>query len=150
MALRYTGGGTHLSARQHVGEISEPERIDATSGPRGLRCCRSCWKHTPLKMLGTRLLLDYYPEAPGAPGVTSDRAGNRSTRASLRRHGRAGARVWQGSAQCGCDAAGLRSPQSAQTSPLWQLRSMKVGALMVWAKATGKNLSAWVEPSLGR
>ncbi len=54
--------------------------------------------------------------------------------------GRAGARVY-GKVPLGrgCDAAGLRSPQSAGTSPL-QLRSMKVGARTMWAKATGKNL----------
>ncbi len=46
------------------------------------------------------------------------------------------------------DAAGLRSPQSAQTSPL-QLRSMKALCPHDVGEGTGKNLSAWVEPSLG-
>ncbi len=106
----------------------------------GLRCCRSfVLKHLPLKMCWVPGYSDYYLS------VLWRRPGGRSIEPkpfnaqAWCRHGRAGARVWQGSAQCGCGCKGLRCPNQLKRHPPWQLRSMKVGAQR-WVKATGKNL----------
>lgn len=65
-----------------VGEIVEPERIDAYLD-RGPEMLSFVLKHTPLKMCWVPGYSDYYPEAPGGRRADVRSSRNRSTRASL-------------------------------------------------------------------
>ncbi len=70
-----------------VGEIVEPERIDAYLD-RGPEMLSFVLKHTPLKMCWVPGYSDYYPEAPGAPADV-DRAETVQRAQAWCRHGRA-------------------------------------------------------------
>ncbi len=75
-------------------------------------------KHTPLKMLGTRLLRDYHPELRAAAGGRSIGA-DRSTRALWCRHGRAGPRMARFRSMW-LHAAGLRSASISSNVTPWR------------------------------
>lgn len=123
-----------------VGEIVEPERIDAYLD-RGPEMLSFVLKHTPLKMCWVPGYSDYYPEAPGG------RPGGRSIEPKP-----------FNARKLGADMAGLEPAygkvplnvvvmqqdyvrlNQLKRHPRGVLRSMKVGARTTWAKATGKNL----------
>ncbi|CEZ23704.1 3-ketosteroid-delta-1-dehydrogenase [Mycobacterium tuberculosis] len=123
-----------------VGEIVEPERIDAYLD-RGPEMLSFVLKHTPLKMCWVPGYSDYYPEAPGG------RPGGRSIEPKP-----------FNARKLGADMAGLEPAygkvplnvvvmqqdyvrlNQLKRHPRGVLRSMKVGARTMWAKATGKNL----------
>src|ERR1700753_2731299 len=123
-----------------VGDIVEPERID-TYLSRGPEMLSFVLKHTPLKMCWVPRYSDYYPEAPGG------RADGRSIEPKP-----------FNARKLGPDAPGLEPPygkvplnvvvmqqdyvrlNQLKRHPRGVLRSLKVGARTMWAKATGKNL----------
>ena len=123
-----------------IGEIGEPERID-TYLERGPEMLSFVLKHTPLKMCWVPRYSDYYPEAPGG------RAEGRSIEPKP-----------FNARKLGPDEAGLEPAYGKvplnvvvmqqdyvrlnmlKRHPRGVLRSLKVGARTMWAKATGKNL----------
>ena len=101
-----------------VGDVVDAGDASTPTSSAARRCCRSCSKHSPLKLCWVPDYSDYYPEAPGG------RAGGRSVepqavqrQEARRRRGRPRAAVRQGAAECGGDAAGLRPAQPAQAPP---------------------------------
>ncbi len=123
-----------------IGDFAEPERIDAYLD-RGPEMLSFVLKNTPLKMCWVPRYSDYYPEAPGG------RAGGRSIEPKP-----------FNSHKLGADEAGLEPAygkvplnvvvmqqdyvrlNQLKRHPRGMLRSLKVGARTMWAKATGKNL----------
>ncbi|MGH3558981.1 MAG: FAD-dependent oxidoreductase, partial [Mycobacterium sp.] len=123
-----------------IGDVVEAERIDAylDHAPEMLSFVL---KHTPLKMCWVPGYSDYYPEAPGG------RPGGRSIEPKP-----------FNAKKLGPDLAGLEPPygkvplnvvvmqqdyvrlNQLKRHPRGVLRSVKVGARTLWAKATGKNL----------
>src|SRR4051794_519867 len=123
-----------------IGDVVEPERIDAYLD-RGPEMLSFVLRHTPLKMCWVPNYSDYYPEAPGG------RPGGRSIEPKP-----------FNAKKLGPDLPGLEPPygkvplnvvvmqqdyvrlNQLKRHPRGVLRSLKVGARTVWAKATGKNL----------
>ena len=123
-----------------IGDFVEPERIDAYLD-RAPEMLSFVLKHTPLKMCWVPGYSDYYPEAPGG------RPGGRSIEPKP-----------FNARKLGPDMAGLEPPYGKvplnvvvmqqdyvrlnmlKRHPRGVLRSLKVGARTMWAKATGKNL----------
>jgi 3-oxosteroid 1-dehydrogenase len=123
-----------------IGDIVEPERIDAYL-QRAPEMLSFVLKHTPLKMCWVPGYSDYYPESDGG------RAGGRSIEP----------RPFD-ARKLGPDMAGLEPAYGKvplnvvvmqqdyvrlnmlRRHPRGLLRSLRVGARTVWAKATGKNL----------
>jgi 3-oxosteroid 1-dehydrogenase len=123
-----------------IGDVVEPERID-TYLERGPEMLSFVLKNTPLKMCWVPRYSDYYPEAAGG------RAGGRSIEPKP-----------FNARKLGPDEAGLEPAYGKiplnvvvmqqdyvrlnmlKRHPRGVLRSLKVGARTMWAKATGKNL----------
>ena len=123
-----------------VGDVVEAQRID-TYLERGPEMLSFVLKHSPLKMCWVPQYADYYPEAPGG------RAGGRSIEPKP-----------FNAKKLGPDLAGLEPPygkvplnvvvmqqdyvrlNQLKRHPRGVLRSLKVGARTMWAKATGQNL----------
>src|SRR6476620_1467635 len=123
-----------------IGDVVEPERID-TYLDRGPEMLSFVLKNTPLKMCWVPGYSDYYPEARGG------RAGGRSIEPKP-----------FDAKKLGADLPGLEPPygkvplnvvvmqqdyvrlNQLKRHPRGVLRSLKVGARTMWAKATGKNL----------
>jgi 3-oxosteroid 1-dehydrogenase len=123
-----------------IGDVVEPERID-TYLDRGPEMLSFVLKNSPLKMCWVPGYSDYYPETPGG------RAGGRSIEPKP-----------FNARKLGADLDGLEPPygkvplnvvvmqqdyvrlNQLKRHPRGVLRSLKVGARTVWAKATGKNL----------
>ena len=123
-----------------IGDIGEPDRID-TYLQRGPEMLSFVLKNTPLKMCWVPGYSDYYPEAPGG------RPGGRSIEPKP-----------FNARKLGADEAGLEPAygkvplnvvvmqqdymrlNQLKRHPRGVLRSLKVGARSMWAKATGKNL----------
>ncbi len=123
-----------------IGDVVEPERID-TYLDRGPEMLSFVLKNTPLKMCWVPNYSDYYPESPGG------RPGGRSIEPKP-----------FDAKKLGADLDGLEPPYGKvplnvvvmqqdyvrlnmlKRHPRGVLRSLKVGARTVWAKATGKNL----------
>ena len=123
-----------------IGDIVEPERIDAYLD-RSPEMLSFVLKHTPLKMCWVPGYSDYYPEAPGG------RPGGRSIEPKP-----------FDARKLGHDVSGLEPPYGKvplnvvvmqqdyvrlnmlKRHPRGVLRSLKVGARTMWAKATGKDL----------
>ncbi len=123
-----------------IGDVVEPERID-TYLERGPEMLSFVLKHTPLKMCWVPNYSDYYPEAAGG------RPGGRSIEPKP-----------FNARKLGPDEPGLEPAygkvplnvvvmqqdyvrlNQLKRHPRGVLRSVKVGARTVWAKATGKNL----------
>jgi 3-oxosteroid 1-dehydrogenase len=123
-----------------IGDVVEPERID-TYLQRGPEMLSFVLEHTPMKMTWVPGYSDYYPEAPGG------RPGGRSIEPKP-----------FNAKKLGEDLPGLEPPYSKiplnvvvlqhdyvrlnllKRQPKGLLRSLRVGARTVWAKATGKNL----------
>ena len=123
-----------------VGDVVDPQRIDAYLD-RGPEMMSFVMAHAPLKMFWVPGYSDYYPEAPGG------RAGGRSIEPKP-----------FDAKKLGPDAAGLEPPYGKvplnvvvlqqdyvrlnllKRHPKGVLRSLRVGARTMWAKATGKNL----------
>ncbi|MDT5347093.1 MAG: 3-oxosteroid 1-dehydrogenase [Mycobacterium sp.] len=123
-----------------IGDIVEPERID-TYLERGPEMLAFVFEHTPLKMCWVPRYSDYYPEAPGG-----------------RPEGRSVEPKPFNARKLGPDESGLEPAygkvplnvvvmqqdyvrlNQLKRHPRGMLRSLKVGARTVWAKATGKNL----------
>ena len=123
-----------------IGEIGEPERID-TYLERGPEMLSFVLKNTPLKMCWVPRYSDYYPEAPGG------RAEGRSIEPKPFNARKLGAD------EAGLEPAYGKVPLNVvvmqqdyvrlnmlKRHPRGVLRSLKVGARTMWAKATGKNL----------
>jgi 3-oxosteroid 1-dehydrogenase len=141
---RYRVDDTAEAARTYlhgiVGDIVEPERID-TYLERGPEMLSFVLKHTPLKMCWVPGYSDYYPEADGG------RPGGRSIEPKP-----------FNARKLGPDEPGLEPAygkvplnvvvmqqdyvrlNQLKRHPRGALRSVKVGARTMWAKATGKNL----------
>ena len=120
-----------------VGDVVEAERID-TYLERGPEMLSFVLKHTPLKMCWVPQYSDYYPEAPGG------RPGGRSIEPKP-----------FNAKKLGPDLPGLEPPygkvplnvvvmqqdyvrlNQLKRHPRGVLRSLKVGARTMWAKATG-------------
>src|SRR5690242_5929110 len=123
-----------------VGDVVEPERID-TYLDRAPEMLSFVLRHTPLKMCWVPGYSDYYPEAPGG------RPGGRSIEPKP-----------FDAKKLGRDLPGLEPPygkvplnvvvmqqdyvrlNQLKRHPRGVLRSLKVGARTMWAKATGKHL----------
>ena len=123
-----------------IGDIVEPERID-TYLQRGPEMLSFVLKETPLKMCWVPAYADYYPEAPGG------RPAGRSIEPKP-----------FVANKLGPDLPGLEPPygkvplnvvvmqqdyvrlNQLKRHPRGVLRSLKVGARTMWAKATGKHL----------
>jgi 3-oxosteroid 1-dehydrogenase len=123
-----------------IGDVVEPERID-TYLERAPEMLSFVLKHTPLKMCWVPGYSDYYPEAPGG------RPGGRSIEPKP-----------FNARKLGPDEPGLEPPYGKvplnvvvmqqdyvrlnmlKRHPRGVLRSLRVGARTMWAKATGKNL----------
>src|SRR4029453_16720296 len=123
-----------------VGDVVEPERID-TYLDRGPEMLAFVLKHSPLKMRWVPGYSDYYPETPGG------RPAGRSIEPKP-----------FNARKLGADLPGLEPPygkvplnvvvmqqdyvrlNQLKRHPRGVLRSVKVGARTMWAKATGKNL----------
>jgi 3-oxosteroid 1-dehydrogenase len=123
-----------------IGDVVAPERID-TYLQRGPEMLSFVLKHTPLKMCWVPGYSDYYPEAPGG------RPGGRSIEPKP-----------FNARKLGADEAGLEPAygkvplnvvvmqqdymrlNQLKRHPRGVLRSLKIGARSMWAKATGKNL----------
>ena len=121
-----------------VGDVVEAQRID-TYLERGPEMLSFVLKHSPLKMCWVPQYADYYPEAPGG------RAGGRSIEPKP-----------FNAKKLGPDLAGLEPPygkvplnvvvmqqdyvrlNQLKRHPRGVLRSLKVGARTMWAKATGQ------------
>lgn len=123
-----------------VGDVVEPERID-TYLDRAPEMLSFVLKHTPLKMCWVPGYSDYYPEAPGG------RSDGRSIEPKPFNARKLGADL------PGLEPAYGKVPLNVvvmqqdyvrlnqlKRHPRGMLRSMKVGARTMWAKATGKNL----------
>ncbi len=123
-----------------IGDVVEPERID-TYLDRGPEMLSFVLKNSPLKMCWVPGYSDYYPETPGG------RPGGRSIEPKP-----------FNAKKLGADLPGLEPPygkvplnvvvmqqdyvrlNQLKRHPRGVLRSLKVGARTMWAKATGKNL----------
>ncbi|KAA8969474.1 3-oxosteroid 1-dehydrogenase [Mycobacterium sp.] len=123
-----------------IGDVVDSERID-TYLQRGPEMLSFVLKHTPLKMCWVPGYSDYYPEAPGG------RPGGRSIEPKP-----------FDANKLGPDLVALEPPYSKvpfnvvvlqqdyvrlnllKRHPKGVLRSLRVGARTLWAKATGKNL----------
>src|SRR5246127_5541791 len=123
-----------------IGDIVAPERIDAYL-ERAPEMLSFVLKHTPLNMCWVPGYSDYYPEAPGG------RSGGRSIEPKP-----------FDARRLGPDLPGLEPPygkvplnvvvmqqdyvrlNQLKRHPRGVLRSLKVGARTMWAKATGQNL----------
>src|ERR1700735_5120777 len=123
-----------------IGDVVEAQRID-TYLERGPEMLSFVLKHSPLKMCWVPQYADYYPEAPGG------RAGGRSIEPKP-----------FNAKKLGADLPGLEPPygkvplnvvvmqqdyvrlNQLRRHPRGVLRSMKMSARTMWAKATGKNL----------
>ncbi len=123
-----------------IGNVVDPERVDAYL-ERGPEMLSFVLQHTPLKMCWVPDYSDYYPEAPGG------RPGGRSIEPKP-----------FNARKLGVDEAGLEPAygkvplnvvvmqqdymrlNQLKRHPRGLLRSLKVGARTMWAKATGKNL----------
>jgi 3-oxosteroid 1-dehydrogenase len=123
-----------------VGDVVEAQRID-TYLERGPEMLSFVLKHSPLKMCWVPQYSDYYPEAPGG------RAGGRSVEPKP-----------FNAKKLGPDLAGLEPPygkvplnvvvmqqdyvrlNQLKRHPRGVLRSLRVGARTMWAKATGQHL----------
>jgi 3-oxosteroid 1-dehydrogenase len=123
-----------------IGDVVEPERID-TYLDRGPEMLSFVLKHSPLKMCWVPGYSDYYPESPGG-----------------RPTGRSIEPKPFNARKLGADLPGLEPPygkvplnvvvmqqdyvrlNQLKRHPRGVLRSLKVGARTMWAKATGKNL----------
>jgi len=123
-----------------IGDIVEPERID-TYLDRAPEMLSFVLRHTPLEMCWVPGYSDYYPEAPGG------RPAGRSIEPKP-----------FDARKLGPDTPGLEPPYGKvplnvvvmqqdyvrlnmlKRHPRGVLRSLKVGARTMWAKATGKNL----------
>src|SRR5246500_2202490 len=123
-----------------IGDVVEPERIDAYL-QRAPEMLSFVLRHTPLKMCWVPGYSDYYPESPGG------RAGGRSIEPKP-----------FDARKLGPDMVGLEPAygkvplnvvvmqqdyvrlNQLKRHPRGVLRSLKVGARTMWAKATGKNL----------
>src|SRR5581483_7224933 len=123
-----------------IGDVVEPERID-TYLQRGPEMLSFVLKHSPLKMCWVPKYSDYYPEAPGG------RAGGRSIEPKPFNARKLGPD------ETGLEPAYGKVPLNVvvmqqdyvrlnqlKRHPRGVLRSLKVGARTMWAKATGKNL----------
>jgi 3-oxosteroid 1-dehydrogenase len=123
-----------------IGSVVEPERID-TYLERGPEMLSFVLKHTPLKMCWVPRYSDYYPESPGG------RAEGRSIEPKPFNARKLGAD------EPGLEPAYGKVPLNVvvmqqdyvrlnqlKRHPRGVLRSLKVGARTMWAKATGKNL----------
>ncbi|HME79522.1 MAG TPA: FAD-dependent oxidoreductase, partial [Mycobacterium sp.] len=138
--VRDTAEAAHTYLHGIIGDIVEPERID-TYLERGPEMLSFVLKHTPLKMCWVPAYSDYYPEAPGG------RPAGRSIEPKP-----------FNANNLGPDLPGLEPPygkvplnvvvmqqdyvrlNQLKRHPRGVLRSLKVGARTMWAKATGKNL----------
>ena len=123
-----------------VGDIVEPERIDAYLD-RGPEMLSFVLKHTPLKMCWVPRYADYYPEAPGG------RAGGRSIEPKpfdARKLGEDEAGLEPAYGKVPLNVVVMQQDyvrlNQLKRHPRGVLRSLKVGARTMWAKATGKNL----------
>ncbi len=123
-----------------VGDVVEPERID-TYLDRGPEMLSFVLKNSPLKMCWVRGYSDYYPETPGG------RPAGRSIEPKP-----------FNARKLGADLPGLEPPygkvplnvvvmqqdyvrlNQLKRHPRGVLRSLKVGARTMWARATGQNL----------
>ncbi|HEX3548019.1 MAG TPA: 3-oxosteroid 1-dehydrogenase [Mycobacterium sp.] len=123
-----------------IGDVVEPERID-TYLERGPEMLSFVLKNSPLKMCWVPGYSDYYPETPGG------RPAGRSIEPKP-----------FDARKLGADLPGLEPPygkvplnvvvmqqdyvrlNQLRRHPRGVLRSLKVGARTMWAKATGKNL----------
>jgi 3-oxosteroid 1-dehydrogenase len=123
-----------------IGDVVERERID-TYLKRAPEMLTFVLTHSPLKMCWVPNYSDYYPEAPGG------RAGGRSIEPKP-----------FNAKKLGQDLAGLEPPYGKvplnvvvmqqdyvrlnmlKRHPKGVLRSLKIGARTMWAKATGQNL----------
>ena len=123
-----------------IGDVVEPERID-TYLDRGPEMLSFVLKNSPLKMCWVPGYSDYYPETPGG------RPAGRSIEPKP-----------FNASKLGADLPGLEPPygkvplnvvvmqqdyvrlNQLKRHPRGVLRSLKVGARTMWAKATGKNL----------
>jgi 3-oxosteroid 1-dehydrogenase len=123
-----------------IGDVVERERID-TYLKRAPEMLSFVLTHSPLKMCWVPNYSDYYPEAPGG------RAGGRSIEPKP-----------FNAKKLGQDMAGLEPPYGKvplnvvvmqqdyvrlnmlKRHPEGVLRSLKIGARTMWAKATGQNL----------
>ena len=123
-----------------IGDVVEPERID-TYLERGPEMLSFVLKNSPLKMCWVPRYSDYYPEAPGG------RAGGRSIEPKPFNAKKLGAD------ESGLEPAYGKVPLNVvvmqqdyvrlnqlKRHPRGLVRSLKVGARTMWAKATGKNL----------
>src|SRR6201995_3329060 len=123
-----------------IGDVVEAQRID-TYLERGPEMLSFVLKHSPLKMCWVPQYADYYPEAPGG------RAGGRSIEPKPFNARKLGA------ALTGRERPDGKAPLNVvvmqqdyvrlnqlKRHPRGVLRSLKVGARTMWAKATGKNL----------
>lgn len=123
-----------------IGDVVEPERID-TYLDRGPEMLSFVLKHTPLKMCWVPNYSDYYPEAPGG------RANGRSIEPRPFDARKLGPDL------PGLEPAYTKTPLNVvvmqqdfvrlnqmKRHPRGMLRSLKVGARTMWARARGKNL----------
>ncbi len=141
---RYHVRDTAQAARTYlhgiIGDVVEPERID-TYLERGPEMLSFVLEHTPLKMCWVPGYSDYYPEADGG------RPGGRSIEPKPFDARKLGAD------EPGLEPAYGKVPLNVvvmqqdyvrlnqlKRHPRGALRSLKVGARTMWAKATGKNL----------
>ena len=99
-------------------------------------------KHTPLKMCWVPRYSDYYPESPGG-----SEPGGRSIEPKPFNARKLGADEPDLEPAYGklplnvvVMHTGKRAVEPAEAPPAGVLRSLKVGARTMWAKATGKNL----------
>ena len=135
-----TPGAARKYLHTIVGDVVEPERID-TYLDRGPEMLSFVLKNSPLKMCWVRGYSDYYPETPGG------RPAGRSIEPKP-----------FNARKLGADLPGLEPPygkvplnvvvmqqdyvrlNQLKRHPRGALRSLKVGARTMWARATGQNL----------
>src|ERR1700759_1803455 len=123
-----------------IGEIGEPERID-TYLERGPEMLSFVLRNTPLKMCWVPRYSDYYPEAPGGGAEGRSIEPKPFNARKL------------GEDEAGLEPAYGKGPLNVvvmqqdyvrlnqlKRHPRGVLRSLKVGARTMWAKATGKHL----------
>ena len=123
-----------------IGDIVEPERIDAYL-KRAPEMLSFVLAHTPLKMCWVPGYSDYYPEAPGG------RPGGRSIEPKpfdARKLGPYAADLEPPYGKVPLNVVVMQQDylrlNMLKRHPRGLLRSLKVGARTMWAKATGKNL----------
>src|SRR5246500_5510025 len=123
-----------------IGDVVEPERIDAYL-KRAPEMLSFVLAHTPLKMCWVPGYSDYYPEAPGG------RPGGRSIEPKPFDARKLGADEHDLEPAYGKVPLNVVVMQQdyvrlnmLKRHPRGLLRSLKVGARTMWAKATGKNL----------